>query len=128
MNLHTVKDFLATEGFRPNIDEDGDIFFKYEGKTLVVDSYENDQAFIRVMLPNVWTIESDDERNKAYRCTSITTREYKLAKVFVTPNDDVSLSIELLLPSEQDFINIFGRCLSIITSAHQSFVQAMQAE
>ncbi|HQV23216.1 MAG TPA: hypothetical protein PLJ88_09035 [Agitococcus sp.] len=127
MKLHAIKEFLCEEGFRAQLDDDNDVIFKYEGKTLFIESDDNDNIFIRIVLPNVWSIGSEAERQRAYVCASNINYEYKVVKVVLTAHDNINLSLELFLPDEHAFIAVFERSLSALNSAHRAFAEAMSS-
>ena len=54
-------DFLSGEGYRPTIDNDGDVVFKVEGGLYYIDVDADDAVYFRVVYPNFWSIENPDE-------------------------------------------------------------------
>ena len=44
-NVDQLFSYLSDEGFRPKLDDEGDIVFKYEGDTYIVIFNENDPDF-----------------------------------------------------------------------------------
>ncbi len=128
MNLDTIKDYLEAEGYRPKYDEDGDLMFKAEGKTLFIDSTPNDEPFIRIMLPNIWEIESEAERLQAYRCASEVTMGIKSAKAYVNVHNNVHVTFESFYPNADAFCEVFHRCLSVTLGACNDFREAMRKE
>ena len=47
-NCEAVYNFLSEEGFRPQIDKEGDIVFKAEGDTYLICFNESDDDFMAV--------------------------------------------------------------------------------
>ncbi|MCB1657231.1 MAG: YbjN domain-containing protein [Pseudomonadales bacterium] len=125
MNLSAIKEFLCEEGFRATLDDDNDIIFKYEGKTLFIESYESDSVFIRIVLPNIWSADSEAERQQAYVCANNVNYEYKVVKAVLTAHDNINLTLELFLPNEHAFIAVFERSLTALNSAHRAFAEAI---
>ncbi|MDR0732293.1 MAG: hypothetical protein LBF63_11540, partial [Treponema sp.] len=111
-------DYLKGEGYTANIDDDGDVRFRYEGGTYYIIVLEGDPKFIRILYPNFWEIESEEELMRAYITASYVSRTTKIAKVFVNRNeDDVSIVAESLLNDPGDFRNHLTRLLSTIVTA-----------
>ena len=52
---NVCMEFLQEEGYRPSIDDDGDIMFKSQGSTLFICTYNDDDVYLKVMLP-VFTV------------------------------------------------------------------------
>ncbi|AGX88320.1 hypothetical protein [Candidatus Symbiobacter mobilis] len=128
MNLEPIKSYLEEEGFRPKYDEDSDIRFKFEGKTYYIQTIDEDEEYIILLAANIWPIENEEESIKAYQNTNEVTRNIKVAKVYVTPYNNVYATIELFLPNPETFIPIFIRCLGALDKAVSEFRTAMQEE
>lgn len=116
---------LSDEGFRPEVDSEGDIHFKYEGGNYYM--VENrDEQFIYIMYPSFWVIDSDEERIKALKAAATATRTTKAAKVYLTPDEDnVSAAFESLVSAPLEMSNILVRSLRCIQSAVNKFVEEM---
>ncbi len=124
MRIEKIKDLLEEEGFRPKVNDDGDVIFKYEGKTYVVQFDEDDQYFIRVILPNFWVLESDTEKAIATKTAYEITRQIKVAKVF-SVGDRMWSSAELFFPNEESIKPLFDRILSVVSEAAALFARKM---
>jgi hypothetical protein len=73
------SDYLADEGYRPSIDEDGDVQFKQEGRMYYIGVSEDDPEYFRVVLPNIWRIESEQERIQVLVAADAVTATTKVA-------------------------------------------------
>lgn len=127
MNINNIKSHLEEEGFRPSIDNDGDIVFKYEGGTYFIDIDAKDEFYVRIAYPNFWEIESEDERAKAIKCAYEATKLVKVAKISVE-EDNVWGSVELFVKDDDAFASIFMRCLMALDGAVQEFISAMNKD
>lgn len=70
-----VLDALQDEGFRPDIDADGDIAFKVNGQQLFVHCFEGDVPLMRVF--GQWQIDEElpgEELTRLQRCNELTLR------------------------------------------------------
>jgi len=70
-----VLDALQDEGFRPDIDADGDIAYKVNGQQLFVHCFEGDVPLMRVF--GQWQIDEnlpDDELLRLQKCNDLTLR------------------------------------------------------
>lgn len=88
--------FLTEEGFKPDLDSDGDVRFKREGKTYVIIIDAKDPEFFRLVLPNIWKIESEAERTQVLIAADASNAKSKVSKV-CTMADNVWVSIELFV-------------------------------
>jgi hypothetical protein len=120
-------DFLAEEGYRPEIDADGDVQFKSEGKTYFMSVNDDDPTFFRLVLANIWPIESEVERTQVFIAVDHSNAQTKVAKAFLV-KDDVWVGIELFLPEATDFKDVFDRSMSALGSGVDFFVGKMQEQ
>ena len=117
-------DFLKDEGYRPEVDEDGDIVFKSEGNTYLIILEENDEEYFRLVFPTFWSIESSEERKKVERAALKATADTKVAKVFPV-RDDTWAAVELFASSLDDIKSVFSRSMSALQVAVGAFVEEM---
>ena len=118
------KKYLDGEGFAAKIDSDGDIAFKYEGGTYLILISEDDDIFFRLVYPNFWEIESEEERMKAYIAASTATANVKVAKVH-PQKDNVWASIEMFISPMENFQTVFMRSISALQSGIKRFRDEM---
>lgn len=117
--------FLAAEGYRPEIDSDGDVVFKREGKSYFIAVREDDPEFFQIVMPNIWEIENGTERAQVLVAADHSNSLSKVAKVH-TLRDNVWVSIELLLNEPEDFKPVFNRSMSAIDNGVANFVEKMR--
>lgn len=109
-------DFLVAEGFRPEVDEDGDIRFRHEGRTLFLFRDARDPQYFRVALPGAWECDSPEEETRALAAVNAVNRDLKVVKC-VLVDGAVWISIEQFLDPPETFRPVFFRLLDIIGSA-----------
>ena len=117
-------DHLKEEGFKAEVDEDGDVRFKREGKTYFISIDEKDPLFFRVVLPNFWEIENDDERIKVLRSADWANGRTKSCKIFSVRNN-LWASVDIFLPKLEEFKAVMSRCFSVLDTGVQNFVERM---
>lgn len=120
------RDYLAEEGFTPKIDDDGDVFFKYEGKNYVI-IIEDDEQFFRICFPNFWSIESEEERKKVQEAALYAAAKTKVAKVFPV-QDDTWAVIELFCDPPESFSRVFRRSLGALQAGVNNFIEKMHED
>lgn len=117
-------DYLRQEGYVPKLDGDGDVQFKYEGMTCCLFSDEDDREYFRVVLPNFWPIESQDERVQAIAAAGVVTAGIKVGKVIIV-KDNVWSSVEMLIDPIERFRDVFPRAMRILVMCVQRFRNEM---
>ena len=119
------RSYLAEEGYAPKIDDDGDVRFKYEGGSYFISVEEKDEEFFRIVYPAFWSIENESERAKVAQVALLATAETKVAKVFPV-RDSTWASIEMFCSPPEVFKAVFGRSLTALRAAVQTFREKMQ--
>ncbi len=115
---------LAEEGFFPKIDGDGDVVFKYEGLLFFIAVDDEDEDFFRIVFPNFWSIDSEEERARVERAALEATAKTKVAKVFPV-RDDTWATIEIFCTPPESFRHVFRRSLSALRAGIKNFQEAM---
>ena len=111
-----VKEFLSTEGYRYDIDGDGDIHFKYEGINLFFTVEKEDQSFFRLIMPNIYELEGN--RLKVLEAINTVNRDLKVMKAFLV-NDRLWLSVEIFIDSTPELEDFFPRCLRLLKTGRE---------
>ena len=119
------SDYLKDEGYKPEIDSDGDVRFKREGRTYFIAVSAKDPEFFRVVLANIWSIDNEAERVKVHAAADFSNAESKVSKVH-TVRDNVWVSIELFVASPGDFRGVFTRSMSALDNGVANFVKKMR--
>ncbi|MFD1949744.1 hypothetical protein ACFSGX_03045 [Sphingomonas arantia] len=128
MRAH-VSHLLEQEGYRGvELDEDGDVRFKAEGRSLLMIFNTRDPGYLRLALPNFWPIDDDAERTHAYRIGNGITRDNKCVSVFVTPNENVWATAEWLTTGPEAIDGaMLVRLTEMLLAAAGEFHREMQA-
>jgi hypothetical protein len=109
--IDLVKEYLAQEGYRYEIDNDGDVHFKYQGVNLFFTDSGNDSNFFRIIMPSIYDV--DNNRVKVLEAANTVTRDIKVLKAFLV-GDHLWLSIEIFIDSTPELADFFPRCLDIL--------------
>jgi hypothetical protein len=132
LRIYTAEDLQAmyTEhlgelGLDAVVDEDGDVVFRFEGKTFMLRVDELDPWCFRVVLANIWSVETEQDRQRAYRAMERTNALSKVAKAYLV-EDQVWLSAESLLPTPEDHRAVLGRSMEALVQALGIFVRALR--
>jgi hypothetical protein len=120
-------EFLAEQGFRPKVDDEGDIHFRYEGRHHFIMETQDEQYF-HLLFPNFFPLANEAEVEEAALAASAASRATKVAKVYLNPaQDNVSASVELLVGNPADVHAHLLRCLGILGTATGKFLEEMSA-
>ncbi len=119
--------YLTEEGYKPEIDEDGDVRFKREGKTYFINVDAGDTASFRLVLANIWPIESEEERAEVRLAMDHCNALAKVAKAYMV-RDNVWVAIETFIARPEDFKVIFERSLSAMDHGVGLFARRMRTE
>ena len=118
--------YLREEGFRPRIDEDDDIVFKFQGKTHFIETNESDESYFRLIFPNFWQIDTPEAESHALVVMSEVNAEIKVAKIYQR-KDSIHATVEMFIDPMEGFKQVFPRCLGCIQAAVAAFREKMKA-
>ncbi|MDP8235914.1 MAG: hypothetical protein P9M08_05995 [Candidatus Erginobacter occultus] len=118
-------EYLIGEGYKPEIDKDGDIVFKREGRSYIIIIKEKDPEFFQLILPNFWAIESEEERARVLVAADASNAKSKYSKIY-TVKDNVWVSMELFVEKPDDFKQLFGRAMAALANGLTNFVSKMR--
>lgn len=117
-------DLLEDNGYEGWVDSDGDVQFSYNDHDYFIEVNESDNEFFRVVLFNIWPIESLEEYNDVLGAVNEVNKEQKVAKAYIT-NDNVWIAAELFVGDPSHVENIFMRCLEVIEESVDVFIEEM---
>lgn len=120
-NCEAVYKFLSEEGFRPQIDQDGDIVFKAEGDTYVICFSENDSDFMTIR--KYLNIDPGQDIS-VYKLAHDITSNYKVGKCIIIGDDELTLLLAVeTLEDMTNFRKNFERYLTIIKEMEGDFAE-----
>lgn len=115
-----VKQFLSNEGYKFDVDSDGDIHFKYEGINLYFTVDNNDQKYFRLIMPNIYQLE--DNRTKVLEAINTVARDLKVIKAFLI-EDRLWLAVELFIDSTPELEDFFPRCMGLLKAGREKIAE-----
>ena len=118
--------FLTDEGYAPKIEQGGLVAFKKEGRLYLIIVDEKDEQYFRIMFPNFWHLESDDERKRALIACDHANTISKVTKLTLA-EDNVCGNIELFLGGIAEFKAVFARSMSALEFGVNAYIQSMKA-
>lgn len=119
-----VLDFLRKEGFCPEVDERGNIVFKYQMTTYVFFTDKDDDEFFQLAMPGIYDV-TEDNRELVLEATNKVNQTMKVIKLIVT-SDSVWVLFEILLDTTPDVKDIMPRAFSILEDGRRNFYEALQ--
>lgn len=122
---NTYLDFLTEEGYRPNLDEDGDVAFKHDGKNYFIPTSIDKRNFFAIVLPRIWSFETEEEFGRILKAADYSNRKSKVSKVYTLDNN-VWITIEMFLPSPDDFNVVFETAMGTLDNGLDNFVSKMK--
>lgn len=115
-----VKQYLSSEGYKYEVDGDGDIRFKYEGTNLFFTVDKNDQYFFRLIMPGIYQLENN--KAKVLEAINTVTRDIKVLKAFLV-EDHLWLAVEIFIDSTPELEDFFPRCMGILKTGRERIAQ-----
>ena len=106
-----------------------DLIFKVEGRSYLLIADADDTDFVRLVFPNFWPLESDEEFAAALQAISIVNARCKGAKIHATSkNDNMAVSVEFLVDPDNLHTTAkhFLRYVGMLNHAAQTFAETMR--
>lgn len=105
---------LEKMGYKPMIDNDGDIMLYYQMKSVFVLAGNEEEKYVCVMLPQFYEIKDGEEILVLTICNKI-TRELKLAKVYIDQTfKNVTATCEFFYTNEETLQDCLTHSLELI--------------
>lgn len=120
-----IKVHLEAEGYRPEIDRDGDVMVMHEGRTFYIEAVASDEVFYRVFHLYFWPVDGDAELERAYRAAHEVGLTVKVAKVFVSEGQAIATA-ELYGDSVHAILPILTRAIRATQAAASKFAEVMR--
>jgi hypothetical protein len=118
------REFLADEGYVPRLDEDGDVVFRCEGMTFVI-TIDEDEQFFRMVCPNFWSIDSEEELDRVAHAACEVTARIKVAKVYPVEGDTWA-SVEMYCTPPEAVLPVLLRAIGTLRTVIGDFQRAMR--
>lgn len=117
--------FLEQEGFKVELDADGDLVFRCEGLVYLLCLDEHDPQWGRLMVPFVWEIASEQEQVDVARAMDFVNRRSKLVKAY-SIHERVHLSVQLVLELPSSWHVAVLRCIRALAEARTMLINAIR--
>lgn len=123
-----VVSVLQSLGFKPQIDDDGDIFVRYQMKTFyVMGANSDDEDYLVVVFPQMYEVDEGEETKVLAACNKI-THEIKLAKVYIDQTlKNVSASCEFYYNGEESLKTYLDKAIEILGMVRLTFIKTMRS-
>lgn len=123
-----VVSVLQSLGGKPQIDDDGDIFVRYQMKTFyVMGANSDDEDYLVVVFPQMYEVNEGEETKVLAVCNKI-TREIKLTKVYIDQTlKNVSASCEFYYNGEESLKTCLDKSIDILGMVRSTFIKTMRS-
>jgi len=106
-----------------------DLIFKVEGRNYLLMTDADDVNFVRLVFPNFWPLESDEEFAAALQAISMVNSRCKGVKVHANgANDNIVATAEFLISAQDPKLEsaLFIRYIRMLNSAADEFARMMR--
>lgn len=119
------ESFLRSEGFKYEKTDFG-IAFKYQGYGFIIFDDKNDELYLQLLMPTIYTLNSSSEEVKVLKILNELNNELKAIKACLHGND-VWLHIEMFIDKTPDVRDYFIRLLNILVQGQMKFIAKMRS-
>ena len=123
-----VVSVLQSLGLKPQIDDEGDIFVRYQMKTFyVMGANSDDEDYLVVVFPQMYEVDEGEETKVLAACNKA-TRDIKLAKVYIDQTlKNVSASCEFYYNGEESLKTCLDKAIEILGMVRLTFIKTMRS-
>lgn len=112
---------LEKMGYKPEVDDEGDVVFRYQMKTLCVLVGDENKNYASVMFPQFYEIDDGEEMLVMAVCNKM-ARDLKLVKVYIDQTfKNVSADCEFFFTNEEDLEHNLTHSLEILSVVRSVF-------
>jgi hypothetical protein len=123
-----ILEWLESEGFRCDLDDEGDVHLRHEGRDVYILLDREDRTYIRYLLTDLWKCGGEDEeRSTALVVANSLNYDLKVVKVTLHPSGSVAATAELILEDLEAFQKATPRCLDLLGVARYEFRSRMRS-
>ena len=116
-----ILQILEKMGYKPEIDNDGDIMLRFQMKTVFVLTGDEDEKFVSVMLPQFYEIVDGEEPLVLTVCNKM-TRELKQVKVYIDQTfENVTATCEFFYTNEESLKAFLAHSLDLLGAVRSVF-------
>jgi Putative bacterial sensory transduction regulator len=123
----TYSDFLATEGFRPELTQNGNVRFRREGRSYVIYVDADDPTYFRLVLAFSADDKSPQARIRRLEGINTASNEVKVVKAFLDNDGDPTFAAEMFLVVPGDFKTTLTRLLRAMDNAYDKYTKKVAA-
>ena len=114
-----VFNYLKSQGLMPEFDERNNILFKYQMKTFLYFSDDNDEAFFNLTLPRIFDV-TDENRMEVFEAINEVNETTKVVKLTIA-GDSVWCATEIMMDSTPELDDLIPRLMNILLNSQQKF-------
>ncbi len=119
-----VVDFLRQQGFCPEIDENQNVFFKYQMTNFIFLNNDSDEEFFQLVMPGIYDVTEENREVVLEVCNKVTLG-IKVCKA-VVQGENVNLYFEIFLDSTPNVADIIPRALRALEASRREFYESIK--
>jgi hypothetical protein len=119
--MEVYKKWLRENGYKFDVLPFG-IGFKHQGANLIIPDNEEDELFLQIIMPGIYSANNASERERAYKVCNELTREVKCLKAFLADENLVWLSTEIFIDNTPELDDFMDRLLDILHQGRNRFI------
>lgn len=118
-----IQEAIEANGYKPQIDEDGDIFVRYQMKCFYFLTGDDEEPFVSALFPQFADIEEGEEALTLAVCNKL-SREIKFTKVYIDRTlKSVSANCEFFYTDEESLKVNVGHVLRILGMIRSTYYE-----
>ncbi len=124
--IEQYQAMLADEGYRPTLDEDGDLVFKVEGETFILWSDPDDEEYVRIVTG--YLLDDGTDLNRALSVASSMNYRMKAVKFTVLGGGkSAAFSMEAFYGESEHFKPFVSRVLKALKAGSDDYFAKLRS-
>lgn len=124
-DISQICALLEQEGFKPELDDDGDLVFRCEGLVYLLSIDEHDAPWGHLLVPFVWETGCPREHSDVMHAMDFVNRRSKRVKAY-SVHQRVHLSVWLPMAPASSWADALLRCIRALADARTMLINAIR--
>lgn len=118
-----IMEAIESLGYKPYIDDDGDIYMRYQMKSIYFMTGQDEEQYISVILPQFHEVNEGEETLALAVCNKL-SREVKMCKVYIDHTlNNVTASCEFFYTNMESLKNSVNHAMKILGLVRITYIK-----
>ena len=122
-----VMAFLLEEGLEPWLDEEADVYFRFEGELYLLATHTADARFFQLVHLPLYTMAKGQSRLRVHEMVAWAQQQVRVGRLTVL-GQQVQSEVTHLLPNQDAWRGVFWNSLAALVALRRAFLSQVTAQ